>query len=148
MATFKWEISEVSDESAPKQGGGDVDLSEVRLSKGKTWEVEIPDSTVAITTVAGGVVEAKVSGAEVNRAATNGAGLLLAGRNFDRTVVMVVLVVLCAGFLAVVLKGVILGTLVFQDYTVFVLALLAAFGFQAAGSSSRTSKGQQADDSS
>jgi hypothetical protein len=132
MPTFKWDISETSGEANTTQDGSMVELSDLQPIKGAAWVIELPNKNLALVPVNGGVVEAKASGDEVKKASASGAlGSLNTGRKFNETVILIVLIVLSAAFLAVVIQGVLYGTLDFQTFTNFVLALLAAFGFSA-----------------
>jgi hypothetical protein len=146
---------EASDDPAPEQSGGEIDLSEIDLSEVKqperaTWKVETHDSTISLETVSGGTVEMRASEYSPNEIFTKGSIKPEASRetrSFNQKVIIIVLVVLGVGFLAVVGRGVIEGTLDFQAYTIFVLSLLAAFGFNSVGGGKGQSKGKKNDTS-
>lgn len=129
MTTFRWVITDASDELTPALDGGSVDLSDVRPIKGNGWDVEMPDDNLVLTPVDGGAVGANASGKQVKKAsADETSSSLSVGVKFNQTVTLAVLIVLCVGFLAVVVRGVLYGTLDFQTYTSFILSLLAGIG--------------------
>lgn len=132
MATSRWDIEDASDEPMPTEYGGTVDLSGLESIKDTGWQVEQPDNTLELEPVFSGIVEAEAPAKKVNKASTDKTlGSLNNGQRFNQTVILTVLRVLCVAFLAVVARGVLYGTLDFQTFTTFVLALLAAFGFGA-----------------
>lgn len=130
--TIKWDVEDASDEPMPTEYGGTVDLSGLESVEDRGWQVEQPDENTTLKPVFGGAVQTEAAAKKVKRASTDKAlGPLKNGQKFNQTVILTVLRVLCVAFLAVVARGVLYGTLDFQTFTTFVLALLAAFGFSA-----------------
>jgi hypothetical protein len=132
MATDFWDIEDASDEPMPTEYGGTVDLSCLEQIQATGWQVEQPDSNIALEPVFGGEVKEEASAKEVEGASSDRTfGTLKGGLKFNQTIILIVLVVLCVAFLGVVARGVLYGTLDFQAFTSFVLALLAAVGINA-----------------
>lgn len=130
MTEFEWDITDASDELTPAQDGGTVDIADIPPVQGDGWQISPPDQNLTYKPVYGGVVGTQAAAGQVNRASTGGALRSLNSSNkFTQTVILIVLGVLSVSFLAVVISGVVNGTLDFENYTSFILALLAAFGF-------------------
>lgn len=132
MATNFFNIDDASDEPIPTEYGGTVDLSGLEQIQDTGWQIEQPDRNLALEPVFGGEVKGEASAKEVKGASSDRTfRSLKGGLKFNQTIILIVLIVLCVAFLGVVARGVLYGTLDFQAFTNFVLALLAAVGINA-----------------
>lgn len=128
MSTFRWVVTDASEEPMPVQSGGQIDIADLSVVDVESWKVETPDSTVALEPQAGGTVEAiKASGKSVEEASTDGAYIwrsLSADKKLFRVVVLVVLALLGVAFIAVVANDIRRGKLDFSTYAMFITSFI------------------------